>query len=161
MNHKLILGLAILITIALPGCISKPHAAETSIPLVKINPPSTYQKTLIATKSFYPFGHWRRAYALGLKQYTSENCNKAQQIFDNLINCLVYNGSSALKEDKIALFKTAVFSLNKLNDEVEGLIETGEREDLCALIDRIASAAGLNPKDFGEGAGIADEWRSW
>jgi hypothetical protein len=41
------------------------------------------------------------------------------------------------------------------------LIETGEREDLCELIDQITIAAGMDPKNYGDGEGIADEWRNW
>ncbi|HYK44861.1 MAG TPA: hypothetical protein VEV83_06825 [Parafilimonas sp.] len=46
-----------------------------------------------------------------------------------------------------------------MNEEVEGLIQTGEREHLCALIDQITIAAGMDPKNYGDGEGIADEWR--
>lgn len=60
------------------------------------------------------------------------------------------------------MFKVAVEGLNYLNDTIEGLIETGEREDLCLLIDRIAdAAAGLKTTDYRDGEGIADEWRNW
>jgi len=78
-----------------------------------------------------------------------------------LIAKLVALGQGAYEKDKVELFKVAVLSLNKLNDEVEGLIETGEREDLCELIDQITIAAGMNPKNYAGGEGIADIWRDW
>ena len=109
----------------------------------------------------YPFTKWRESYNSGLEQYTEENCNKVKSIFDNLIEGLIIIGESAFKEEKVNLFKTAILSLNKLNDKIEGLIETGEREELCELIDQITRASGLNPKDFADGEGIADEWRDW
>ncbi len=113
------------------------------------------------TKKYYPFRNWRESYNDGLEQYTEENCNKAQAIFETLIAKLIELGQDANEKDKVELFKTAVLSLNKLNDEIEGLIETGEREDLCELIDQITIAAEMNPKNYADGEGIADEWRDW
>jgi len=120
-----------------------------------------YKAQLEETHKFYPFENWREKYNDGLEQYTEENCNKTQAIFDMLIAKLVALGQDANEKDKVELFKTAVLSLNKLNDQVEGLIETGEREDLCELIDQITIAAGLNPENYADGEGIADEWRDW
>jgi len=48
-----------------------------------------------------------------------------------------------------------------LNKVEAGIIETGEREDLCELIDKITIAAGLNPEDYAQGDGLADLWREW
>jgi len=129
----------------------------------------TYKGGLEATKKYYPFANWRENFFPdkkdpdlgGMQQYTQENCDKAQAVFDTLIDKLIVIGQDANETDKVELFKTAVLSLNKLNDEIEGLIETGEREDLCALIDHITIAAGMNPKNYGDGEGIADEWRNW
>ena len=144
-----LIAVAILI---IPGCRAKTTPKTNKM---------TYQKTLIASKSKYPFVRWRESFNEGLEQYTEENCNKAKLIFDTLINELIAKGESASKEEKVELFKKAVLSLNHLSGEVSDLIETGEREDLCELIDQITIAAGLNPKDFTEGEGIADEWREW
>lgn len=121
----------------------------------------TYIQQLEATKEHYPFANWRHSYDDGLEQYTEENYSKTEAIFDTLIANLIALGQDAGKDDKVELFKTAILSLNELNNEVDDLIETGEREDLCALIDNITIAAGMNPADFGESEGIADEWREW
>ncbi|KAA2239540.1 hypothetical protein F0L74_25405 [Chitinophaga agrisoli] len=121
----------------------------------------TYKEQLDATKQYYPFDKWRDGYDNGLEQYTAENCNKTKAVFDTLIEKLGALGADAKESDKVELFRTAVLSLNALNDEIGGLIETGEREDLCALIDQITIAAGMNPKDYAGGEGIADEWREW
>ena len=120
-----------------------------------------YEEQLEATKKYYPFSNWRESYNEGLEQYTEENCNKTRSIFDSLIAGLIEIGQNANEGDKVQLFKTAVLSLNNLNDQVEGLIETGEREDLCELIDQITIAAGMNPENYADGEGIADEWRDW
>ena len=122
----------------------------------------TYEEKLLKCKAGYPFTKWRKSFDDGLEQYTEENCNKAKNVFDSLLSSLIKLGENAPQEQKIAFFKKAVLALNTLNEEEdETLIETGEREDLCALIDQITIASGLNPKDYGDGAGIADEWRDW
>jgi hypothetical protein len=122
----------------------------------------TYQEKLEQTKSGYPFENWLEAGAEGLEQYTPENCNAARAILDHLIAKLIDIGPDANESAKLQLFKDAIEALNRLDDEVGGdLIETGEREDLCALFDQITIAAGLDPKNYGEGEGIADQWRNW
>lgn len=126
-----------------------------------INESMAYKDKLLDAKNSYPFSSWRESYAHGLKQYTKENCEKTQKVFDDLVEDLITLGENAPKEAKIKLFKTAVFFLNDLSDKIPDLIETGEREELCELIDRITIAAGLNPEEFAGGEGIADEWREW
>lgn len=129
----------------------------------------TYYEKLESTKTYYPFVKWREMSFPdpededeGLDQYTEENSNAAKDIFDNLIDDLQKLGENASEPNKVALFKTAVLNLNNLNQEVDScLIETGEREQLCELIDQITIAAELNPKDYADGQGIADEWRDW
>lgn len=121
----------------------------------------SYKEQLEATKKYYPFNNWRESYRNGLEQYTEENCKKSQQVFDNLIAKLIALGPQAKEKEKIEAFKTAVLSLNQLNDEIEGLIETGERESLCELIDQITISAGMNPQNYADGQGIADNWRDW
>jgi hypothetical protein len=121
----------------------------------------TYQQKLSETKEHYPFARWQQSYDDGLHQYTPENCNKAEAIFDTLISELVSTGENAAEDKKVELFKMAVLELNQLHDEVIGFIETGEREELCELIDQITLAAGLDPANYADGDGIADEWRTW
>jgi len=129
----------------------------------------TYQEQLEATKKYYPFARWRENFfpdkddpdSEGMEQYTQENCDKAQAVLDNLVSNLVGAGQSADESTKVEFFRTAILSLNKLNEEIDGFIETGEREDLCELIDQITIAAGMRPENYGDGAGIADEWRNW
>jgi hypothetical protein len=70
-------------------------------------------------------------------------------------------GEQAPEKEKIAAFRQAVEALNALNENDESLIETGEREDLCELCSVIATAAGIDPKEYGDGEGPASEWREW
>lgn len=129
----------------------------------------TYSEKLEQTKSIYPFNNWREAFfpdeehgLEGMEQYSEENCSAAESILDRLITDLVAAGEDAPEEQKLKLFQTAVENLNELNDENDGcLIETGEREDLCELFDQIAIAAGIDPEKYGDGDGIASEWRDW
>lgn len=127
----------------------------------------TYENKLNATKKLYPFDKWREMYIdedtgkIANPQYISENCDKAQKVLDDLIDKILNIGKSGNKADKITAFKDAVLTLNKMNEDIEGLIETVEREDLCILFDEIAFVAGLDPLEYGKGDGIASEWREW
>ncbi len=122
----------------------------------------TYTEKLIKTKELYPFAKWRENFfEYEMEQYTEENCNEAKSIFDNLISKLIKIGENGNKIEKENCFEKAIKSLNKLNEKDEGIIETGEREDLCELIDQITLASGLKPSDYAEGDGIADLWREW
>ena len=122
----------------------------------------SFSEKLNKTKELYPFKKWREAFFdYEMEQYTEENCNAAKAIFDNLIDKLIDLGENGNEKEKIALFEKAVLSLNELENKVEGLIETGEREDLCELIDQITIASGLKPNDYADGEGLADLWREW
>ncbi len=117
-----------------------------------------YEARLIATKSAYPFDEWLRC---GMEQYTKEACDSFVAIFDNLIKRLLALGETAPEPTKIEAFREAVEALNALNETDESLIETGEREDLCELCNVIATSAGIDPSDYGDGEGPASEWRDW
>ncbi len=121
----------------------------------------SYQNKLNACKDAYPFNRWQASFSSGLEQYSTENCDKVKKIFDDLIAALISAGENAAEKDKVELFKKAIVSSNQLNNEIEGLIETGEREDLCELTDTITKACGLAPEKYGSGEGLATEWREW
>jgi len=121
----------------------------------------TYSDKLIVTKQACPFEKWQ-TYFPRMEDYTPENCDAAKNIFDRLISQLAELGEAVPKSEKEKLFESAVLALNELNEATGGgLIETGEREELCELLDTISMAAGLNPEDYADGEGIADEWREW
>ncbi|MGI4870528.1 MAG: hypothetical protein ACRYFX_05040 [Janthinobacterium lividum] len=66
-------------------------------------------------------------------------------------------GPDATEQEKMQLFETAIEGSNKY----AGVVETGEREDLCDLTWNITEATGLDPADYGNGEGPASEWREW
>ncbi|HSC55067.1 MAG TPA: hypothetical protein VLC98_15655 [Phnomibacter sp.] len=123
---------------------------------------SAYRDSLNKTKSFYPFDNWRKAYNDGLTQYTEANCNAAKKIFDELISDLAKLGKGAKEAERISLFKKAILKTNSLNDKTDGaLIETGEAEQLVDLTNKIAIVCGIDPAKYGDGEGLASEWREW
>ena len=118
--------------------------------------------SLAEIKKDYPFDSWRQAFSQGLVQYSEENCLKAESILDTLTAGLTRLGLGAPEAAKVSLFEVAVKAFNDLNEETGGsLIETGEREQLFPLFERIASAVGIDTKKYGGGEGIASEWRDW
>lgn len=119
---------------------------------------STYTDRLRSTRTKYPFNRWQ---ASGLDQYTPEACAGFTQVFDGLLEDLIEAGPAASDERKLAAIQKAVEALNALNEQDDLLIETGEREDLCELVNLVAVAAGLDPTKYGDGEGPASEWRDW
>jgi hypothetical protein len=49
-----------------------------------------------------------------MEQYTQENCDKAQKVFDSLIDNIVSAGQNADEKDKVGLFKSAILLLINL-----------------------------------------------
>lgn len=119
---------------------------------------SDFEADLNASKTHYPFGRWAES---GLEQYTSQACGAFAEIFDKLIAELGQMGAAAPEEAKLGVFESAVLALNALNATDERLIETGEREDLCELVNAIAIASRLDPSKYGGGEGPASKWREW
>ncbi|CAN5853161.1 hypothetical protein BH11MYX3_BH11MYX3_04480 [soil metagenome] len=58
----------------------------------------------------------------------------------------------------LQLVKQTVLALNELNDRCDGeLIETDQREDICALLARAGHLRGFNDAD----EDTTEEWREW
>jgi len=69
------------------------------------------------------------------------------------------------QHDVWVLVRNVVLDLNAVSDRW-GLIETGEREDLCQYIDDTLTAAGADLSAVASRSGIdrtdiTDEWREW
>ena len=116
---------------------------------------SEYSENLRATKNRYPFTRWTET---APELYPQEVSASFAGVFDELIAKLIDAGNSASELEKLVAFREAVEALNEMEP---GLIETGEREDLCELCNVIAIAAGLDPTKYGAGEGPASEWREW
>lgn len=60
-----------------------------------------------------------------------------------------------------------VVALNKVNEDFDhGVIETNEREELCAFIDEVIIAKGIDIEALAASQNlgrheITDEWRDW
>jgi hypothetical protein len=71
-------------------------------------------------------------------------------------------GQDAEETQIIECVKNVVSSLNSLNDETDGcLIETYEREKLCAYIEYAARKSGLKGPEGGPEGDITEQWRMW
>ncbi|MDO6490983.1 MULTISPECIES: hypothetical protein [unclassified Cellulophaga] len=135
---------------------------SSKVPVVVANQSLSYADRLLETKKYYPFAMWQTNFTeFNMEQYTEENCSAARHIFNTLIANLITLGENGKEIEKVSFFETAVTELNNLNSNADGLIETGEREDLCELIDHITIAADLKPDDYADGEGLADLWREW
>lgn len=94
---------------------------------------------------------------------TSWDCGYSQADIDRclvIVDVYLAKVASGLKvsQDEIRnAVKKAVLDLNDLNGQAGGaLIETDQREDLCALLLTVAQRAGL-----GTDEDITEEWREW
>ena len=122
----------------------------------------SFSDKLADARKSYPFETWAARFGRGLDQYTPENVGLAKAIMDNLIVSLLAVGDEASDEVKISLIKESVEALNDLHNQVNReLIETGEREELCCLLDVITEALGLDADVYGVSVGIGSEWRDW
>ena len=123
-----------------------------------------FEQNIKKLKNEFPFDYWHNTLLkeFGMEQYTLENCKKGEGIMSNLIIDLIKIGLKANESSKLEKFKKATIAYNTLNDDCDGaLIETDEREKLCELIDKIGIICGLIPDKYGDGDGIASEWRDW
>lgn len=85
----------------------------------------------------------------------------AKKIMHDLVNRLEHLKAAAGESEKLALFKSAIEGFNLLDTVFEDLIGTAEREDINDLINEIASIVDINTRQYGDGEGIANEWRTW
>lgn len=86
--------------------------------------------------------------------YTQVHIDRCAAILESFIISV----KAPLPNDKImASVRTTVLALNTLNEEAgESLIETDQREQICALIIAGANQAGLKTDED-----ITEEWREW
>ncbi len=121
----------------------------------------TYKERLEQLKAGYPFEVWRGYYKDGLTQYCKINCDCAVQIMDTLLEDLAKAGLRAKAEIKIVLIEKAVIEFNAL-DQMTGytFIETGERDELGQLFEKVALKAKIDLEQF-EYNDITYKVRTW
>jgi hypothetical protein len=83
--------------------------------------------------------------------YTQKHVDRCSEIIDDFLASLEKTPEKAHQNEYIMdAVKKTILNLNELNEECDGnLILTGQREDLCKLIDLAASHD------------ITWEWREW
>lgn len=88
--------------------------------------------------------------------YSRADVDRCAVIIDAYLKSVVTTSASGETEILRAVRRT-VEELNALNDSCDGcLIETDQREDLCALILAAAKNAGLESDDD-----VTEQWREW
>jgi len=87
--------------------------------------------------------------------YIQKDVDKCLEILDAYLEEMM---SSKGKEAGLSTVKNTVLQLNYLNDSCEGeLIETMEREEICAVIIRASELMGYSSDDDD----VTEEWREW
>lgn len=88
--------------------------------------------------------------------YTRRDVERCAAIIDGYLARI--ETVDATQQDRLReIVRETVVALNTLNDDCRcALIETDQREDLCALILTAARDAGLDTE-----ADVTEEWRAW
>nr|WP_315495288.1 hypothetical protein [uncultured Rhodoferax sp.] len=89
--------------------------------------------------------------------YSKEDIERCASVLDRYLSSVLDPSMHGVGEGIMEAVKTAVLELNALNEQCgHSLIETDQREDICELIIKAASLAGLNGDDD-----LTEEWREW
>jgi hypothetical protein len=89
--------------------------------------------------------------------YTEEHLQACERILDQYLQALSRVADPERDAQIMAAVKTVVLDLAELNLSCkESLIETEEREQICAFIHAAANQAGLDRQ-----GDITEEWREW
>ena len=90
--------------------------------------------------------------------YTQADIDRCAKILDEFLSSLEGVPRGEKNDSILKAVKTVVVKLNKLNERCDGLlIETDQREQLCALIIAATKRAGLVSSVHD----ITEEWREW
>ena len=79
-----------------------------------------------------------------------------RQIFRDTIDAIIASGPGASEATILETLRGCIASLNALDMQHGGFIETIEREDLCEAFEEIVHASGL-----GHHENLVDAWREW
>jgi hypothetical protein len=105
--------------------------------------------TLEALRDKQRFASWEGFVSKGALQAT-------RKVFHDTVDALIALGPEAAEPAVLDVLRGCIESLNALDSQYGGFIETIERENLCAEFDEIVSASGLGHYDA-----LADRWREW
>lgn len=89
--------------------------------------------------------------------YGPEDVARCAAVLDRFLMATASASGPDRDAHLLAAVEAAVKSLNELSAECEELIETGEREHICALIDAALEDAGYDTK----GRDVTQAWRRW
>ena len=105
--------------------------------------------TLQALASQRRFASWEGVVPQAALQAT-------RQVFRDTIDAIIASGQAASEAAILERLRGCIASLNALDVQHGGFIETIEREDLCEAFEEIVHASGLGHRE-----NLADEWREW
>jgi hypothetical protein len=87
--------------------------------------------------------------------YDEDDVVDCGRIIDRYVETLAHVPDRATARDAA---RTAVLALNELNNRCEGeLIETDQREQICAIIIEAGALRGFNGPD----EDVTEDWREW
>jgi hypothetical protein len=90
--------------------------------------------------------------------YAQKHVDRCSAIIDDFLASLEKTPETQKNKYIMAVVRKTILRLNKLNERCDGnLIETGQREDLCKLVNSVARHAGLESS----ADDITYEWREW
>lgn len=137
--------------LAFSSCTREPASAPAPKPAAGADlSASAYGRALQAARAPHTFRHW-----------PSSGRAQVAAIADTLVAELAAAGEAAPAATKIACFQRAVSALNALYRKQRNLIETSEAEELVDMGNKIALAARLIPKNYGDGEGPLSAGREW
>ena len=108
--------------------------------------------TFAQLRSETPFERWSPSPPFPSEEFTMAARATIRSAFDALEQL----GPKPRRADVRAILKRTVVWFNKVDDEAGGVIETEEREDICAVLEEMAHAA--RQKVIVQ---EIDEWREW
>ena len=110
-------------------------------------------KSLAEFRDLLPTARWRRRMAEGDHEFTDENIGASETVLRKFLDDVAAAGGDAGRQR--GAFEKAVKAFDRLNVEMNGFIETGEREDLGEFFNRVADLVGLKYAD----GDVTWEWR--
>jgi len=119
-----------------------------------INPKSA--KSILALRKKLPTVAWQRRMAGGDTAFTKAGIQATATLLQEYLQTVADHASKKKAANIHNSVKRVVRSLNQINARHAGFIETLEREELCAFIDGVVRATGLEV--VGD---LTEEWRDW